>query len=331
MVGVGLRGLGHRLLLPAVRRFYGGYPCYYPLLPDLRLRRLVQPVDRRLRPRRRGVRSVRRRRRRRALQPADRHLLARRRGVRARTARAASARPTTRAPAPTARRARARTSTAAGADRACSAATSGRSTVARHQPRHRHHDARDAGQRRRRGGHAQRGPGGDGGVARTGSGDVYAGRDGNVYRNEGGGWQKYDNGTWDSRGADSRAGPPADASTSSASRGDLAGSGGSWDPPPGTSSTATRGRGEGSQRTRDYGSYQRQRRRPQQREHVPPELGGSRGERGGMRGGGGGAAAAGGGRRRLGREGADLDDRRTDAARRGPRGPGARGRSGGRT
>ena len=99
---VGLRGVGQRLVLPAV----------------LRVRRLLSRTTTRatrptatapgttrgpaLRPRRRGVRTVRRRRRRRALQPAHRHVCARRGGVRARTARAARRRRTTRAPAPTA-------------------------------------------------------------------------------------------------------------------------------------------------------------------------------------------------------------------------------------
>ena len=65
--GVGLRGLGQRLLLPAVlRRLLRRLPDVPRLLPDLRLRRVVQPVDGRLRPRRGGLRPVRRRRRRRA-------------------------------------------------------------------------------------------------------------------------------------------------------------------------------------------------------------------------------------------------------------------------
>ena len=62
--------------------FYGGYPVLLRPLPDLRLRRVVQPLDGRLRPRRGRLRPLRRRRRRRALQPADRHLLARRGGLR---------------------------------------------------------------------------------------------------------------------------------------------------------------------------------------------------------------------------------------------------------
>ena len=129
MVAWGCAVWGTRLLLPARTGVGGGgYPVLLPALSDLRLRRVVQPVDRRLQPRRGRVRSVRRRRRGRALQPAHRHLRARRRGVRARTARAA--RPGVQPAHRHVRRrpGRARTSTAAGARRACSAATTGRST-----------------------------------------------------------------------------------------------------------------------------------------------------------------------------------------------------------
>ena len=49
MIGVGLRGVGQRLVLPAV---LSAAAIYYPALPaHLRDGRLVQPVDRRLRPR----------------------------------------------------------------------------------------------------------------------------------------------------------------------------------------------------------------------------------------------------------------------------------------
>jgi hypothetical protein len=89
------------------------------------------------------------------------------------------------------------------------------------------------------------GPGG-GGVARTGSGDVYAGRDGNVYRNQGGTWQKYDNGSWGS--VDRPAHQPA--GSTSAARPTTRDAG--------TMDQLNRDRGaraEGTQRTRDYGSY----------------------------------------------------------------------------
>jgi hypothetical protein len=113
------------------------------------------------------------------------------------------------------------------------------------------------------------GPSGSGGVARTGSGDVYAGRDGNVYRNQGGSWQKYDNGSWGS--ADRPASGTSQAGASSTR------SSGTMD----QLNRDSRARAEGTQRTRDYGSYQ--------------SSGGSRssassyrssGSRGGMRGGG---------------------------------------------
>jgi hypothetical protein len=89
----------------------------------------------------------------------------------------------------------------------------------------------------------RRGPGGTSGVARTGSGDVYAGRDGNVYRNQGGSWQKYENGSW---GNVNRPTPQSGSRTG----GTYTGSG--------TVDQLNRDRGarsEGTQRTRDYGSY----------------------------------------------------------------------------
>ena len=94
---------------------YGGvYPYLLPALSDLRLRRVVQPVDRRLHARRGGVRPVRRRRRRRSATTRGPAPTRAARWPTVRTARAARRRPTTRAPAPTARPGRARTSTAAG-------------------------------------------------------------------------------------------------------------------------------------------------------------------------------------------------------------------------
>ena len=99
---VGLHGVGLRLVLSAVlRATAAAIPYYYPHYPDLRLLRLVQPVDRRVRPRRRRLRSVWRRRRRRALQPAHRHLRARRGGLRSVRRARRRRRRTTRAPAPT--------------------------------------------------------------------------------------------------------------------------------------------------------------------------------------------------------------------------------------
>jgi hypothetical protein len=108
----------------------------------------------------------------------------------------------------------------------------------------------------------RRGPSGSGGVARTAGGDIYAGRDGNVYRNQGGSWQKYDNGSWGSANR-----PTQGASSYS-----------------GTMDQLNRDRGaraEGTQRTRDYSSYQSS---GSSRASSYRSGGGSRG--GGMRGGG---------------------------------------------
>lgn len=92
------------------------------------------------------------------------------------------------------------------------------------------------------------GPAGSGFVA-AGEEGVYAGRDGNVYRREDGGWQKYENGEW---GATERPGE-----TAAAAGRERAGSGGA--PPDGsTIGQLERDRSariEGTQRTRDQGSY----------------------------------------------------------------------------
>jgi hypothetical protein len=128
----------------------------------------------------------------------------------------------------------------------------------------------------------KRGPGADSGVVRTGSGDVYAGRDGNVYRNDGGSWQKYDNGSW---GSVDRPTPQA-GTTQARDRSTGTSSSGSWD-----SATRdqlnrdSRARSEGSQRTRDYSSYQGSGGSRSSGSTYRPSGGGSRG--GGMRGGGG--------------------------------------------
>ncbi|HQZ15355.1 MAG TPA: hypothetical protein PLD86_00660 [Vicinamibacteria bacterium] len=116
-----------------------------------------------------------------------------------------------------------------------------------------------------------RGPGADAGAIRTTNGDVYAGRDGNVYRRQdSGSWEKYDNGNWGSTNRPTQQ--QRDTSTT------------------GTRSTPStmdqldrdsRARSEGTQRTRDYSTYQRS--------------GGSRSGAGSYRGGG---ARGGGGRRR---------------------------------
>ena len=113
---VGLRRLGHRLLLPAVlRRLYGGYPMYSPATRPTATAPRTTPGPARMAAARWPT-ALRRSRRRRALQPADGYVLARRR--RLGTLRlGAAGKPTTRGPAPTARRGRVPTSTAAGAAR----------------------------------------------------------------------------------------------------------------------------------------------------------------------------------------------------------------------
>jgi hypothetical protein len=122
------------------------------------------------------------------------------------------------------------------------------------------------------------GPSGSGGVARTGSGDVYAGRDGNVYRNQGGSWQKYDNGSWgNTERPASKSGTQAGTQSNRSS-----GSSGTMD----QLNRDSRARSEGTQRTRDYSSYQ--------------SSGGSRSSASSYRssGGGGRRGGGGGGRRR---------------------------------
>jgi hypothetical protein len=121
------------------------------------------------------------------------------------------------------------------------------------------------------------GMGNNSGIARTGSGDVYAGRDGNVYRNQGGSWQKYDNGGWGNVDTPARPNPQSSTaqtrSVDSATRDQL--------------NRDSAARTEGSQRTRDYSSYQGSSNRSSGSSSGSyRSSGGSRGG-GGMRGGGG--------------------------------------------
>ena len=100
-------------------------------------------------------------------------------------------------------------------------------------------------------------------VGRTAGGDVYAGRDGNVYRNQGGSWQQYDSkGNWSNTtprattrsatpGTSDFNGPPARAGTGTYGAGGY--SGGTYD----QLNRDSQYRREGTQRTNDYGSYQR--------------------------------------------------------------------------
>ena len=124
----------------------------------------------------------------------------------------------------------------------------------------------------------RRGAGG-GTVGVGDSGNVYAGRDGNVYRRQDGTWQKYDNGGWSNTDKQPNRPTPTDRAT-----GDRATT-------PATGTTGDRGtidqldrdsraRAEGTQRTRDYGTYR----------------GGSGTTGTGSFRGGGGARAGGGGR-----------------------------------
>ena len=166
---VGLRRVGHRLVLPAVRVATAAmYPVYYGVPAHLRLRapgttRGPAPTAARAA----VYGPLRRRRRRRRLQPAHRHLRARRGGLRSvRIAqRRAGVQPAHRHRPR--RRARDRTSTATGDRRPCSAATTGRArrtrrTTAPARPR-----AASDEQRRRRG-HRARAVAGRTTVGRTG-------------------------------------------------------------------------------------------------------------------------------------------------------------------
>jgi hypothetical protein len=146
----------------------------------------------------------------------------------------------------------------------------------------------------------KRGPSGSGGVARTGSGDVYAGRDGNVYRNQGGSWQKYDNGSWGNVETPTRE----QAATQARDRASQAGAGQTRDRGASAGTTASptssgsrrpdsatmdqlnrdyQSRSEGTQRTRDYGSYQSSGRSRSSASTYRPSGGTRRGGGGGRR------------------------------------------------
>jgi hypothetical protein len=121
---------------------------------------------------------------------------------------------------------------------------------------------------------------------RTGSGDVYAGRDGNVYRKQGDSWQKYDNGNW---GSADRPTSPREAGTTAGTTAARDRAGQAGPAAPATMDQLnrdSRARSEGSQRTRDYSSYQRSGGSRSSASTYRPSGGGSRGG-GGMRGGGG--------------------------------------------
>jgi hypothetical protein len=125
-----------------------------------------------------------------------------------------------------------------------------------------------------------------GGVAAGSDGNVYAGRDGNVYRRQDGTWQKYDNGNWSNTDRQPGARPePTDRSTTRQAPAERTGG----TRQPSTSQPIDRStqgqldrdaaaRREGSQRTRDTGTY---------RSSPTPRAGGSYRGGGGMRSGGG--------------------------------------------
>ena len=81
MVAWGCAVWGTGYYYPPYVRLRRRLPDLLPALSDLRIRRVLQPVDRRVLARRGRLWSVRRRRRGTALQPEDRHLLARRGGL----------------------------------------------------------------------------------------------------------------------------------------------------------------------------------------------------------------------------------------------------------
>ena len=247
MVAWGCTVWGIGLVLPAVLGLRRLLSVLLPALPDLRILGLVQPVDRRLRAQRGGLRSVRRRRRRRPLQPAHRHLRARRGGVRAvrRARRRAGLQPAhrhLRGDAP-------------GIERVRQLGIDGRAARRRlgqdqslHEPTDRDHDAHGQDRRGRRG-HAARRRGGF--VGAGSGGNVYAGNDGNVYRRQDGTWQKYDNGGWSN--TDRQPSGERPQPTDRTARGERA-----TTMDRGTTDQLNRdaaARREGTQRAKDYGNY----------------------------------------------------------------------------
>ena len=129
------------------------------------------------------------------------------------------------------------------------------------------------------------GAGGNTTIGRTGGGDVYAGHDGNVYRKQGDGWQKWDNGSWGDTNRPEPTQAQRDAAQQRATDArNRAGSSGT------TTSQLNRdaaARTQGTQRTRDYGTYQSSGGSRGAGSTYRPSGGGYRGG-GGFRGGGGG-------------------------------------------
>ena len=144
---------------------------------------------------------------------------------------------------------------------------------------------------------------GRGGVARTGSGDVYAGRDGNVYRKQDGSWQKYDNGSWTDPNRPQPTAAQQDRANQARDRAAQSGVTRDQAATQARDRAATSGidrgtvdqlnrdsaaRSAGTQRTRDYGTYQGSGGSRGGSTYRPSggSYGGARGG-GGMRGGGG--------------------------------------------
>ncbi len=155
MVAWGCAVWGTGYYYPPYVWYGGGYPYYRPYLSDLRVWRLLQPLDRRVQSRRGSLRSLRRSGRRPALQPENRDLLARSRRLRPvrRARRRQRLQPAYRRiwHDPT----RIECLRQLGADRRRPRRPVGH-LVAVHQQRHRQHDARDPRQRGRRRGHQER-------------------------------------------------------------------------------------------------------------------------------------------------------------------------------
>jgi hypothetical protein len=107
---------------------------------------------------------------------------------------------------------------------------------------------------------SRRGPGGSGFVAAGEGGNVYAGQDGNVYRRQDGSWQKYEDGGWNTTQQPSgeRATQAREKAAQSGATPQSTGARTGQKIDPSTYGQLERDRGaraEGTQRTRDYGSY----------------------------------------------------------------------------
>ena len=183
MIALGLRGVGHGLLLPAVLRAMAAYPYYYPHYPTYGYGASYNPWTGAYA--RRGRRTARTAAQaRRALQPADGHVLARRRGVGPGGARGAAQAYNPRTGAYGANPAgleRLRQLGQHAVQRGDQWASTSRVTNNRTGTTTRAHSGSGGGSAVTRTG----GAGGNGGAVKTGSGDMYAGRDGNVYKQHG--------------------------------------------------------------------------------------------------------------------------------------------------